>query len=383
MAKKPTSSTVSVLGAVDTKLQKVHTKSLDLSFNELVDMYLNNELIINPEYQRVFRWSEGAQSRFIESLLLEMPVPPIYMVEIDEGRYMLIDGLQRISSYLHLRGQLVAEHVTPPVKKGNLLTLSDCDIVAELNGLTFETLGVALQIRLKRAFVRVEVVRKGSDKKFKYHMFKRLNTGGQLLTHQELRNCTIRLLDEKFNDFIIKLSTKKIFKKCVEPITYEQKLGAFDQELILRFFALKNDITSFKHDVADFLTDYMERVAEQKGVSLFNYDNEEKVFNKTFNVFHDTLSEFSFGQVTKGNITRNFGVYQFEALAIGIQPFLDKILVDDVAMIALLKASITEIKLSPVFVAMTTGGGKNSPGLLKKRIQFVVDSLQAFFTKES
>ena len=157
-------------------------------------MYRNRELDISPDYQRLFQWSEGARSRFIESLLLEMPVPPIYVVEEQEGSYLLIDGLQRISSYLHLRGELEATHLDPPVHRGERLVLIDCDIVEELNGKTFDDLGTALQIRLKRAFVRVEVVRKGSDPRFKYHMFKRLNTGGQLLSAAitELHNPLIR-----------------------------------------------------------------------------------------------------------------------------------------------------------------------------------------------
>ncbi|MFP3633068.1 DUF262 domain-containing protein, partial [Burkholderia sp. SIMBA_045] len=76
-----------------------------------LDMYLDGELDIKPEYQRLFRWTEGARSRFIESLLLEMPVPPIYVVEDENGSYELIDGLQRFSSYLHLRGHLEAPHL--------------------------------------------------------------------------------------------------------------------------------------------------------------------------------------------------------------------------------------------------------------------------------
>src|SRR5690606_27106000 len=103
-------------------------------------------------------------------------------------KYLLIDGLQRISSYLHFRGELDAPHLQTPVKLGDKLTLSDCDIVKELNGLKFEDLSTSLQIKLKRAFVRVEVVRKSSDPRFKYHMFKRLNTGGVPLTDQQLRN---------------------------------------------------------------------------------------------------------------------------------------------------------------------------------------------------
>ena len=89
-----------LLAAIDRERKNVHTQSLDLSFNELLDMSESKELDISPDYQRLFQWSEGARSRFIESLILEMPVPPVYVVEEEEGRYMLIDGLQRISSVL-------------------------------------------------------------------------------------------------------------------------------------------------------------------------------------------------------------------------------------------------------------------------------------------
>lgn len=66
-------------------------------------MYSEGELIIKPNYQRTFRWATDKQSRFIESLLLEMPIPPIYVIEVEDGKYELIDGLQRISSYLCYR----------------------------------------------------------------------------------------------------------------------------------------------------------------------------------------------------------------------------------------------------------------------------------------
>ncbi|MEZ4899926.1 MAG: DUF262 domain-containing protein [Saprospiraceae bacterium] len=228
---------VEIIEAIEAKIEKVHTQSLDLSLNELLDMKRNGEMNISPDYQRLFRWSEGSRSRFIESLLLEMPVPPIYVVEEEDGKYLLIDGLQRISSYLHLRGELEAPHLDPPIEPGEFLTLVDCDIVDELNGLTFENLPTALQIRLKRAFVRVEVVRKGSDPKFKYHMFKRLNTGGVLLTDQQLRNCTIRLLNEHFNNFVISLAEEnEDFKSTTAKLTKEQILGSFNHELVLRFF---------------------------------------------------------------------------------------------------------------------------------------------------
>ncbi|WP_422017139.1 DUF262 domain-containing protein [Reyranella sp.] len=73
---------------IDAQIKRIHTTSLDISFNELVDMYRQNELNIRPEFQRLFLWSNGAQSRFVESLLLEMPVPPIYVLEEDDGKYV-------------------------------------------------------------------------------------------------------------------------------------------------------------------------------------------------------------------------------------------------------------------------------------------------------
>jgi hypothetical protein len=372
-----------LISVIESKLEKVHTQSLDLSFNELIEMQKANELDISPEYQRLFQWSEGARSRFIESLLLEMPVPPIYVIEETDGRYLLIDGLQRISSYLHLRGELDASHLDPPVRKGEKLVLADCDIIQELNGVTYDDLPLALQIRLKRAFVRVEVVRKGSDARFKYHMFKRLNTGGQLLTPQQLRNCTIRLLDSAFNSFIIELSQVEAFKTCTAALTQEQKLGGFDQELVLRFFALRNRRDSFKHDVTDFLTEYMEAVSDPEPERRlpFDYDQQRMAFEATFGILASTLSEQSFAYVNpaRGNLVRGFSVYHFEAFTLGLQPFIDRVNLGNQQEVQGLKDVFLAVKESPEFIAITRGGGKNSPGPLRERISFVERRLGKFY----
>lgn len=107
----------------------------------------------------MFRWEPEKQSRFIESLILEMPVPPIFVIETDNGIYELIDGLQRISSYLHFRGIKFGEKQD----ESTPLELSGCDIVPHLNGYSLETLPKALQIKLKRSFVRMEVIKKESE----------------------------------------------------------------------------------------------------------------------------------------------------------------------------------------------------------------------------
>lgn len=386
MTTQNSESVVDLIKEVDIQLQSVHTQSLDISFNELADMVKEGELDISPDYQRLFQWSEGARSRFIESLLLEMPVPPIYVVEEDDNKKLLIDGLQRLSSYLHFRGMLDAPHLEPtPVKIGDKLELRDCDIIKNLNGKTYEDLGVALQIKLKRSFVRVEVVRKGSNPKFKYYMFKRLNTGGELLTNQQLRNCTIRLLDPKFNDFIIDLAeANDDFKTCSSLISVEQRYGAYDKELVLRFFALKNWRKNFKHDVADFLTDYMESVSDPENPTLFGYDSEKDIFEKTFKALGLSMGEnaFSPANKSKANLIRSFGIYHFEAFTLGIQSSLDKIDISDPLQVETLKITINSIKMDDDFIRLTTGGGKNSPGPLNDRVTFVESRISKAFPEK-
>ncbi|KHM46625.1 hypothetical protein PL71_13915 [Pseudoalteromonas distincta] len=363
--------------SLEHNVEKVHTQSLDLSFNELLDMHSNGELDINPDYQRLFRWTLGAQSRFIESLLLEMPVPPIYVVEAEDGRYQLIDGLQRFSSYLHLRGCLEADHLSPPIKKGDFLKLQECDIVEQLNELKYDDLPTSLKIRLKRAFVRVEVVRKGSDNKFRYHMFKRLNTGGEELTQQQLRNCTIRMLDPTFIDFVISRSKNTDYKNCIKNISQQQQLGSFDQELVLRYFALKNYRDKFVHDVADFLTEYMEKVTDPENKDItFDYAEEEITFNKVFSILNKSLGEKSFGRKGNNGIQSNFSVYHFEAICTGIISRIDEIDEGNPDHIAGLKDILNEIKEDDTFKSATTGGGKNSPGPLRTRIEIVINHLK-------
>ena len=342
-------------------------------------MVSEGELDISPDYQRLFLWPEGARSRFIESLLLEMPVPPIYVVEEEDNKKLLIDGLQRLSSYLHFRGMLKAEHLNPAVNYGDNLVLQDCDIVTSLNGKIYDDLGTALQIKLKRSFVRVEVVRKGSNPKFKYHMFKRLNTGGYALTQQQLRNCTIRLLDATFNDFMIELADKnQDFKNCISAISEEQIYGAYDSELVLRFFAFKNWRCKFKHDVADFLTEYMEAVSDSDHPEQFDYAVEKEVFERTFAILSRALGEKAFSRANKKqkDLVQSFGIYHYEAFTLGLQAFLDKIDINTESGIEKIKSIFMDIKLNSDFIALTTGGGKNSSGSFTNRISFVEEKLQ-------
>ena len=364
---------VAIITAADEQVAKVRTQGKDYSFNELLSMHEDSELVINPEFQRLFRWPEEKESRFIESLILELPLPPIFVIETDDSKYELIDGLQRLSSYFHYRGKLNAPH--REIKAGDYLRLVDCDIVEALNGHTYEDLPEALRIKLKRHSVRVEVIRKESDKRLRYHMFKRLNSGGIELEEQEIRNCTIRLLGNTFNQFMIDCAKFDGFKNCISAVSETQIEKRFDQELVLRFFAMKNWRDAYKHDIGPFLTEYLEAISDTPAKLPFDCRAEQLIFEKTFTILNTTLGAESFYMVVKRNTGANsrypFSVLHYEAFTLGLQEHLDRLDPTDVSQMERVKNQATEIKNDEGFIRLTTGGGKNTKGSLAKRLEVV------------
>lgn len=354
---------------VDSQIIKIRTKSLDVSFNELYDMYKNKELTIAPDYQRLFRWEEGKQSRFVESLILEMPVPPIFVIETDEGIYELIDGLQRISSYLHFRGERLGDEDGDNEGIEAYLRLQGCDIVPDLNGLTFNELPKALQIKIKRSFVRMEVIKKESETALKYHMFKRLNTGGELLSAQEIRNCTIRLLGAQGMDFLEECSHNKDFMNVVKRIGRDKFKTRYDQELVLRFFATKNDIENYRYPVTEYLTRFLEKITT--GEIPFDYDKERQIFQDTFHFINDQLGEDAFsGKNPSGTFRNEFILYYFDGIAVPIASLIDQINCCD--CIAEIKTRIEQIKFGEDIQSYKTG----SVNGIKSRIKLFTEGVQ-------
>jgi hypothetical protein len=369
---------IRIIQAADERRKRAATKALDVSLNELADMYHGKELIIRPEFQRLFRWSDIKQSQFIESLILEMPVPPIFVIEIEEGKWELIDGLQRISSYLHFRGFLSAPEHVPPIASGDMLQLTGCDIVPELNKVTFEDLPTALQIRLKRSFIRVEQVRKETDNHFRYYMFKRLNTGGEPLSEQEVRNCTIRLLGDRFNNLLLELSHDAAFLECIKPLTDEKRRQMGDIELVLRYFAFKNNFDEFTHDIGPFLTDYMERVTDERSLQRlpFDYFAEAATFKKVFQLLQKCLGENTCLRYGPTDFGGQFSIHHYEAFSLGVAKVVDQVDFTSSVQLAKIKVALLAVKKDDTFKSIAKGGGQNSPGLYKKKIDFVTQALK-------
>lgn len=348
---------------VDSQIIQIRTKSLDVSFNELYDMYKNGELTIAPDYQRLFRWEEEKQSRFVESLILEMPVPPIFVIETKDGVYELIDGLQRISSYLHFRGEKLGE------TEDDFLILQGCDIVPDLNGFNFDMLPKALQIKIKRSFVRMEVIKKESETSLKYHMFKRLNTGGELLSAQEIRNCTIRLLGSTAIDFLEECSRDENFRAVIKRIGHEKLKTKYDQELVLRFFATKNDMDSYKYPVTEYLTRYLEKMTIN--ADLFDYAKEKSIFQETFAFINQQFGEEAFsGKTQAGTVRNEFVLYYFDGIAVPIARLIDSI--KNCPCGDRIKERISEIKYGEELQSYKTG----SVSGVKKRIELFTEGVQ-------
>jgi len=348
---------------VDSQIIKIRTKSLDISFNELYDMFQNDELVISPDYQRLFRWEEEKQSRFIESLILEMPVPPIFVIETDDGVYELIDGLQRISSYLHYRGEKLGE------LENDCLILQGCDIVPDLNDLSFDDLPKALQIKIKRSFVRMEVIKKESEISLKYHMFKRLNTGGELLSAQEIRNCTIRLLGSEAIDFLEECSKNENFRDTIKRMGSDKLKMRYDQELVLRYFAIKNDLENYKYPVTEYLTRYLEKMTT--GDIEFDYTRERQIFCDTFEFINQHLTDEAFsGRTSSGTIRNEFVLYYFDGVVISVATLIDRI--KSYECINAIIERINKIKFGDELQSYKTG----SVNGVKARIKLFVEGVQ-------
>ena len=371
-------STADILRSADKAMMQVRTRSLDISFNEILDMYENKELIISPAYQRLFRWPESKQSQFIESLILELPIPPIYVIESQDGEYELIDGLQRVSSYLHLRGiannEQTDDNEDQPTliaepKTKNQLIMQGCDVIPELNGLTYDTLPRGLQIKLKRNFIRMEILRKEADNKLKYHMFKRLNTGGEKLSDQEIRNCTIRLLSEDFNNYLIEKSKNSNYRTCMAYLTDRAIRRMGREEYVLRFFAFKNNGDNYVKNIAEFLTEYMEAASSPE--STFNIESESDIFDRTFKILADSLGKSSFSMLTSSGTNKNqHSALIFDSITIGIQDHLDSL---EKKGNKFTKDLLTKLKKDSNFKKLTTGGGKNHKSGFNNRTKYVSD----------
>lgn len=206
-------------------------------------MVSKNSIDITPHYQRRDRWNTEKQSALIESFFLNVPVPPVYLSEDDYGRYSVIDGKQRITAICDFL-------------KGSL-RLKNLKKFPELDGLHFQDLPLQLQSALTvRPYIRVTTLLKQSDDQLKYEVFLRLNTGGDKLKPQEIRNVAY---SGPLNDLLFELSNCVFLRERMK--IFGDKSPAFrsmeDLEHVLRFFTVSAGWEQMRHPLAEEMDLFM------------------------------------------------------------------------------------------------------------------------------
>ena len=353
---------------IDNKISEVRVRELDISFGELISLHEEKELIISPDYQRLFRWSDQQQSRLIESILVGLPIPPIFVVENQDGALELVDGLQRISTILRFLNP-----DSPANLSQEVLKLEGCDIIDQVNGLTFPELPVNLRLHIKRSSVRMVMIRRQSSYQLRYEMFKRLNTGGTLLSTQEIRNCSARMAGDKgikFYDFLIECSKNTHFSACIDSLPEREMEQKGNEELVLRFFALKNSQNSFKGHVANWLDGYMDSVISEK--TPFNYETEKETFRELFEFLEKVMKDEAFVRFREGHPMGGLAPTFFEGYTVGTLQILDTL--KRINNFEEIRNKMIDIRNRQEFLD-NIGPGANTQVKLDRRIQVVKEGL--------
>ncbi|WP_282294694.1 DUF262 domain-containing protein [Stenotrophomonas sp. PS02289] len=349
-----------VVEVIDKKIGEVRTESLDISIGELVSLHENKELIIRPDFQRLFRWSTEQRSRLIESMLLELPIPSIFVIEREDGVFELIDGLQRTSSLI--------QFVSANAIQLDPLVLEGCDLVPELNGARFDDLPLTLRLRLKRSSLRTVVIKRQSSQFLRYEMFKRLNTGGTKLSEQDIRNVNARMIGDvgtAFYDFIEQCSEDVNFLGCTELLSAAAVEARAREELVLRFFAVKNFRQGFKGSITDWLDHFMETILIEG--APFDFVAERAVFDGTFELLNEKFGPYAFVKYRAGKPMGGVAPAYFEAVTMGAyENSLALSALSNDEAVARLSAAVA----SDPFRA-ATGPGANSLPKLNQRIELI------------
>lgn len=271
--------------AIREKRNLLRADRLDVSFGELKSLYSTGELLISPEFQRSFRWDNAQKSAFIESLIVGLPVPPIFVAEDDDGKWELVDGLQRLSTVFSFFGDLkISENSeTPPS-----FTLEKCRLITQLNGYNQKQLPVKISTGILRAVCRVEILRWDSAIAGKYELFKRLNTGGSPLTPQEIRNA---VFIEKSRDLILlcrELGEEQDFLNLLK-LTAKQKVLRLNEELILRYFFLRHGSINTDLSLQENLDRFTEEVFSKTNFKIEKIEEEKEIFRRVIKLWKDNL----------------------------------------------------------------------------------------------
>ncbi len=289
---------------IPKELRKIRTQAYDKSVEDTVNMIRNNRIYMQPDYQRNSQvWDYKTSSQLIESILLNVPIPPIYVAEEDDGSWNIIDGLQRLTSFKNFYD--------------GKFKLRGLDSLKELNRQNYETLNPNAKRILDNGLLRIILITKESHPEMKYDVFMRLNRGSVKLTEQELRNCMYR---GSLNTLLKELCWNESFLKILNLTEPHKRMD--DAELILRYIALSENfnnedisITGYKGIMKTFLNAYMHT---NKNLSSDKIEMLKNKFSDTIDKVFSIFGSNSFKRIeVNGEFYRwiNKAIYDFIMLS--------------------------------------------------------------------
>ncbi|MGI2138298.1 DUF262 domain-containing protein [Shewanella baltica] len=339
-------SSVHLEEEVTQKRKVFKTDSYPMSIGEFANMYTNDEVQINPDFQRNFRWTDLQKSKLIESILLGIPIPPIFVYQNDMGIWEVVDGLQRLSTILQFMGihksepnlELVETHYLPSLKGIKW----DGD---ENDNFSFSN---KQKLDFKRSKINLSIILNDSDKDAKFDVFERLNTGGAFANPQEVRNSVMVMMNKPIFERFLALSNDASFLECLN-INERLINENYNMELALRFIG----INYFSFDPKVHVSDYLDQISKL----ICAYTNEqfsvlEKTFLDLFKLINKVSGENAFRRFKDGKYLGGFQESTFEFITIGA--FANKDELNESNLLQKMQAVFT----NPTF-SQYTGSGSN------------------------
>ena len=355
---------------IDMMAKAIKTDSYPMSIGELSNLYQDGDLKINPIYQRMFRWDITQQSALIESILLNIPIPPIYVYQNEQGKWNLIDGQQRLSTIFKFMGILKkdSEDEEEIVESEPLVRTK---FLPSLEGKYWDNEDKSISLTdaqrryIKRAKILIIIIDKSSDEFAQYEMFQRLNTGGSHLSPQEIRNCILVMKNEKIYIKLRDMSKYQNFMNAV-PISEKDSDEQGYLELVVKYLVLRYSAfeVSDSENYNNFLTDEILKLINDDSI---DFDKEEELFKKTFDLLYEVMDENSFKKYVKEK-NRSCGavlVGAYEASIPGLTDNIDYYLENKSELEQLIK----ELYGTEQYIAATKRGIR-PVGRIKKLVEF-------------
>lgn len=293
----------------DDSLFNISSWGADLSFRELISMYEEDELV-KPELQRKYVWDKVEASRFIESILLGLPVPSVFLAQSGSQK-LIVDGYQRIMTvYDYMRGIFSTD------KKVFRLSNSE-KINARWRNKAFSELSTDDQRKIKSTTIHAiifEQKKPENDGTSLYQVFERINTSGRTLTPQEIRNCVYQ---GSFNTMLFEINENKTWRELFG--TEEADSRMRDLEYILRFFTMKTgdilDTESKQISLKKALNDFMKTHKEDSSADIQRFKDE---FDTTVQLVYDHIGKDAFRNYTRGKFSKKFHPAIFDAIMVAV-----------------------------------------------------------------